>query len=277
MSGAMASRISRLWSLRPSHKYTKMETQDNDNRPAQSRPSFDECLNRIDSQRFTQWPNFTIEDELSQHDDRQSIKSAGAASTAQLFTLTRSPLQQPSSFFQRIKRMCTCFPVRDMSWLVGVTFSFGSVAFVINGFFLLLPTIAPTTVFSTEAPYATPASSVVGTLIFLVGGWAGVLEALNLERGGGLTVTEGVALEMTTRPVQKPEESDEKEPPIIGLAIFNTSPSQHSPEATVPSTTAKASQPALFGSPNFIHWPKSQELRTFYLRNLCFLAGLTQL
>ncbi|KAF8859892.1 hypothetical protein BDZ45DRAFT_589224 [Acephala macrosclerotiorum] len=179
--------------------------------------------------------------------------------------------------------MCTKFPWRDVSYLVGVSFTIGSAVFVVNGFFLLLPLIAPTTDFSTETPYATPASSVIGTLIFLVGSWVAVLEALNLGRGEPI-VTEGIPLESGTKSISK---KDDEEAVQIKVRDSSTdSSSSHSSEApkqhpiqavqsSIPPTPAP--QLAMLGSSTFIYIPTKQQLTNTYLRSLCLHASLIQL
>jgi hypothetical protein len=197
--------------------------------------------------------------------------------------------------------MCTKFPIRDTSWLVGASFSFGSTVFIVNGFFLLLPLIAPSTNFTGETPYATPASSVLGTLVFLIGAWFGVLEALNIKRGG-LPVTEGLALEVVEVSTHSRKLSDEesssdgesthKKPHLKVSALSSTTsfPINNSTQhLTLPhahtittiasysnATSSPAPQPTMIGDPNFIYWPTMHQLTTRYKHDLLFNGGLIQ-
>lgn len=261
------------------------------------RTSFDQSLERLEADKFTEWPNFTVEEDYRDQHDRHSIRSLGALSTAEVFFPHRTSGRRTNPVI-RIKRMCTRFPVRDMSWIVGISFTIGSAVFVANGFFLLLPLIDPSTDFSVETPYLTPASSVLGTLIFLGGSWAAVLEALNLKRG--MSVTKGIEVEMNAsteiRNATKSEiEVEEPKSPLHrhSHAHENTQsnpsvPSQsHSdinsmqqPES-IPSDTASDHEPeptlALVGSPTFIYLPSALQFRQTYAHSLVFLSSTIQL
>ena len=272
----MASRMLSFWRSGNSHKYTKMEDHLQDNMPITGRSSLDGSLDGIASDVSTQvWEDFKLNKDYGSQLDGPSVPSPATASSITLFVPGRISTQGGRGPFKRLKRMCTKFPYRDMSWLVGVVFSFGSSIFVINGFFLLLPLIGASTNFSNEVPYATPASSVLGTIVFLIGGWVGVLEGLNLKRGGDLVVTEGVAVEVFDMSELQPKTQDDfkSEPSSSSRSI----PVQNSSEiATSPHETT-STQPALLGSKNFIHWPSRQELISIYLWDLCFLTGLVQM
>lgn len=277
----MASKLSSFWQARTGPAYTRMPTQDPNDRPRTNRSSFEESLNRLDERNFTSWPNFSVDNHKTQSDD--------TASTADLFYPTRSPTQSKPGFFRRCTLMCTRFPFRDMSYLVGVSFTIGSAVFVVNGFFLLLPLIAPKTDFSTETPYATPASSVIGTLIFLVGSWVAVLEALNLDRGEPI-VTEGIPLESSTESISKKKGDEEAVQIKVRDSSTDSSSSQSSeppkqhPLPVVQSSNIQSSIPAapapqlaMLGSPTFIYIPTKQQLTNTYLRSVGFHASLIQL
>ncbi|CZR62899.1 uncharacterized protein PAC_12796 [Phialocephala subalpina] len=282
----MVSKLSAFWKARKAPAYTRMSTQDHDERPRTNRSSFEESLHRFDQRRFTPWPNFSVEDGFKPQTD-------DTISTAGLFYPTRSPTQSNPGFFRKCKLMCTKFPVRDMSYLVGVSFTIGSAVFVVNGFFLLLPLIAPSTNFSTETPYATPASSVIGTLIFLVGSWVAVLEALNLDRGEPI-VTEGIPLESSTESIFK--KGDEESIQIKIRDHSTDSSSSQASETSIKKPTPQfqssntlssniqsnipvspAPQPAMLGSPTFIYFPSTYQLTNTYLRSIIFHASVIQL
>lgn len=83
----------------------------------------------------------------------------------------------------RIKRMFTTFPYRDASWLTAIIFVLGSVDFIINAFFGLLPLVAPDTAFETEAIIAVPATIFIGAFMFLSAGILDLFGAFNADRG----------------------------------------------------------------------------------------------
>ncbi|KAE9365236.1 hypothetical protein N431DRAFT_549493 [Stipitochalara longipes BDJ] len=211
----------------------------NEHNPSGTRSSLDESLRPIGASSVPQWQNFPIEEEpKNQQDDQRS---------------TISTTQLP----RRLPQMGLLFPIRDISWIVAFSFTIGSTAFVVNGFFLLLPFIDPETKFPNETPYATPASSVLGAFIFLIGGYAGFLEALNL---GGEKVT--VTNTQSERPVQI-------RPLRASISTVQTGDAADEVQAT--------SLTPLLGDSAFVYLPTMHQLRKTYAHSLPFHAGWVQL
>jgi hypothetical protein len=284
-----AAMFSKMLSFRPwktRHKYTELEM--NAHAPTATRSSFHESLNRIGASTLTEWPNFPLEEEFKNQQDHQGASFA-TLETRSRFYPPRYVAPQESSFFKRLKRMWTLFPIRDISWIVAFSFMIGSTAFVVNGFFLLLPLIDPATNFPTETPYATPASSVLGTLIFLVGGYAGFLEGLNLKRRE-VTLTDGLdveAIEITEMRTELDEESSsqETEPKDDTGPALDEGAVQIWPLTSATSTTPLIDDthavqttdlPPLLGDFAFVYLPTKQQLFTIYARSLPFHAGWVQ-
>lgn len=91
----------------------------------------------------------------------------------------------PRQVLRGIKRTVTCFPVWDISWLVAMTFTLGSVVWVLNGFFSWLPVVAPSTEFDGEAKYAGGITAFIGAIVFFeVGSILLVIEAVNANQVG---------------------------------------------------------------------------------------------
>ncbi|KAK0105849.1 hypothetical protein ONS95_004363 [Cadophora gregata] len=258
-----------------------MESRTYGLRPHTNRSSFDDSKDRRSSS-LTKWPNMSVEDGLQNGRSR----SPGVHSTAELFYEAQPPKQQTIRPSQRIKQMFTRFPWRDMSWLVGVTFTVGSAFFIVNGLFLLLPLTNPSTIFDSEL-YWTGATGVIGGVIFILGGFAGILEALNLNRGAEVTVIEGITVDGDTSDIEmKSDEEAQRQinklvapfrDSTMDFPLRQTLPSNHSPSsAAANSKTTTATLPALYGSSTFIFWPNTPQLRTFYFRDLCFIAAIIQ-
>ncbi|PMD30851.1 hypothetical protein L207DRAFT_443062 [Hyaloscypha variabilis F] len=226
----------------------------NEHDPSATRSSFDESLGRIGASSLPEWPNFPFEEQLkNQQDDQQSTISATLTPKSRFYP-TRSSVQRGSGFFVRLKRMWTLFPIQDISWIVAFSFTIGSTAFVVNGFFLLLALIDPETNFLTETPYATPASSVLGTLIFLIGGYAGFLEGLNFGEKE-MAVTDG------ERSVQ-----------VQRLRVSTSTPQADDDSKEVQTSSLEP----LIGDSAFIYLPTMHQLRTTYTHSLSFHAGWVQ-
>jgi hypothetical protein len=285
MAPAMFSKMLNFRPWKTRHKYKQMEMDDHD--PAATQSSFNESLQRIGTSTLTEWPNLPFEEEYKNQQDDQGSALSAIPTIWSRFSPTRSPVRRSSSFFERLKRMWTLFPIQDISWIVAFSFMIGSAAFVINGFFLLLPLIDPETNFPTETPYATPASSVLGTLIFLVGGYAGFLEGLNLK-GKEMTITDGLdikAAEITEIRTKLDGEtsSEETDPesdvdPAQSERTVQVRPLRASTSKTQTNDTAvqTVSQAPLIGNPTFIYIPTTYQLLTTYARSLAFHAGWVQ-
>ncbi|KAH7312093.1 hypothetical protein BKA65DRAFT_558712 [Rhexocercosporidium sp. MPI-PUGE-AT-0058] len=272
-----------------------MESRTYGQRPGTDRSSLDGPLDRRHSS-LTKWPDVSVEEGLQ---NGRPMRSPGVHSTAELVYEAQPPKQQTTRPVQRIKQMCTRFPWRDMSWMVGVTFTIGSAFFIVNGFFLLLPLTNPSTVFDSQL-YWTGATGVVGGVIFILGGFAGVLEALNLNRGGQVTVIDGITLDgdVSDMELKSDEEamrhyshnSSNLVAPFRNSTLDfplrqpfpsnNNNSSSNSnapnPSAANPPSSTTATLPALYGSPAFIFWPNNPQLRTIYFRDLCFVAAVIQ-
>lgn len=286
MAVPMFTKVVNSWNSRTSPKYTKMESRTYGQRPHTNRSSFDDPMDRRSSS-LTKWPDVSVEDDLQ---NGRPMRSPGMHSTAELFYEAQPPKQQTTRPVQRIKQMFTRFPWRDMSWMVGVTFAIGSAFFIVNGFFLLLPLTNPSTNFDSEL-YWTGATSLVGGVIFILGGFAGILEALNLNRGGQVTVIEGIVVDGDTSDMEM--KSDEEAQRQINKAVApfrdstmdfplrqtRTLPSNNSPISSAANNNSNATTatlPALYGSSAFIFWPNTPQLRTIYFRDLCFIAAIIQ-
>jgi hypothetical protein len=83
-----------------------------------------------------------------------------------------------------ISRMFTQYPYYDVSWLVAVIFTFGSVVWCINAFFSFLPLIQPSSEFATETVYGGGITAFIGATIFEVGSILLMVEAVNENRTG---------------------------------------------------------------------------------------------
>jgi len=283
----MFSKMLNFRSWKKRHKYTELEMNEHD--PSRIRSSFDESLGRIGASSLPEWPNFPFEEELKdQQNDQQSTTSVTPTPKSRFYP-TRSSVKHSSSFFKRLRRMWTLFPIRDISWVVGFSFTIGSTAFVVNGFFLLLPLIDPETKFSTETPYATPASSVLGTLIFLIGGYAGYLEGLNF-REKEMVLTNGLDLENIEIPDIRTKVDDgtspqESEPRLdsdsaqsdgtVQLRSLRTSTSTIHTDGQV-NELQEASLAPLLGDSAFIYLPTVHQICTRYAHSLYFHAGWVQ-
>lgn len=85
---------------------------------------------------------------------------------------------------QGLLRMGTQFPYWDVSYLVALIFTLGSMVWVINSFFVFLPLVLPGTEFNNEILVGGGVSAFLGATIFELGSVLLMFEAFNENRGG---------------------------------------------------------------------------------------------
>lgn len=79
-------------------------------------------------------------------------------------------------------RMFTHYPYWDISYLVAVIFTLGSVVWVFNGFFVFLPIVAPKSTFTGEVADGGGITAFLGATIFEIGSILLILEAINADQ-----------------------------------------------------------------------------------------------
>lgn len=80
--------------------------------------------------------------------------------------------------------MITQFPYWDVSYLVAVVFTLGSVLWVFNAFFVWLPLVKPKTEFKNEISVGGGVTAFIGATIFEIGSVLLMFEAVNENRAG---------------------------------------------------------------------------------------------
>ncbi|KAH8685723.1 integral membrane protein [Tricladium varicosporioides] len=93
--------------------------------------------------------------------------------------LTPPPTSSLAQTFYGILRMFTWFPIWDVSYLVAVVFTIGSVCWCVNAFFVWLPLQDPRSEFKGEIVSAGGISAFVGATIFEIGSVLLMIEAVN--------------------------------------------------------------------------------------------------
>lgn len=130
---------------------------------------------------------------------RHALKVDYRAPTKETGYVVPPPTMTFRAVARGILRMVTCAPVWDVSWLVAVTFTLGSVIWIINAFFAWLPLVDPGTEFSGEVLLGGGISAFIGATVFEVGSVLLLLEAVNANQTGCF----GWALETELSKVEK--------------------------------------------------------------------------
>jgi len=196
-------------------------------------------------------------------------------------TPSHDPVPSPTSSLRRIlkniAKMFLYYPVWDISWWVAYIFTWGSIIWVINAFFSLLPFVAPSTTFPTEVLYGGGITAFIGATVFEIGSVLLMFEAVNENRAACF----GWAVEslihgsddqpsLSVRPAKEEcRHHHANKHNFVGKpqasASANTSASTSLPTAT--SNSARS----------WTWFPSAAELRSHYVHDLGFLACTSQL
>ncbi|KIX03089.1 uncharacterized protein Z518_06639 [Rhinocladiella mackenziei CBS 650.93] len=181
----------------------------------------------------------------------------------------------PREVLRNIKKTFTYFPVWDISWLVAFIFTLGSMVWVLNGFFVWLPAVAPSTQFHNEILYGGGITAFVGAIIFFeTGSILLVLEAINANNPGcfGWAVEQvldhengGKSKVRVTANRHHCRHHHQNRHNFVG----KSSPS------TVPEV--QSAGPDAQNGQSWQWFPSWHDLHTHYLHELGFLAGAVQL
>ncbi|KJZ70261.1 hypothetical protein HIM_10342 [Hirsutella minnesotensis 3608] len=139
------------------------------------------------------------------------------------------------SFLGGLKRVCTVYPYRDLQWIVALLFFIGSSAFAVRSLLILVPTMYQETALDDRIKAGFPTVTVVGAAILLFGNQMTIFAAFNINRG-----------------VEDKDENIEEK----GQSL------------------TEGYHPALLGSKEWTWWPPFAELKSDFLLNPAFRAGI---
>ncbi|KAK4944273.1 hypothetical protein LTR10_016386 [Elasticomyces elasticus] len=174
-----------------------------------------------------------------------------------------------------IRLTFTYFPVWDISWLVAFIFTLGSVVWVLNGFFVWLPVVAPSTEFDNEIYVGGGVTAFLGAIIFFeFGSILLFFEAVNTNNSGcfGWAVEQLVEEKEGGQPkfrlsasVDHCRHHHQNRRNFVGKSSYRLAE-----EAQLRKQTTKEGK-------SWMWFPSWHDLRTHYLHELGFLAGISQL
>lgn len=207
------------------------------------------------------------------------VKPAASANTQ---FHTPPVTSSPREVAQGIWRMFTYFPVWDVSYLVAVVFTWGSVIWVINAFFCLLPLTNPESTFKNEVLYGGGITSLIGATVFEVGSVLLMLEAMNKNHAGcfGWAITR-IPHDHNPQPSEKGQHRTHRLVPDHDGCTHhhnNRSTLVSSPKSNTPDTTnTSATKDSLEQSRSWSWLPTRNELRTKYTHDIGFIASSWQM
>ncbi|TVY49549.1 hypothetical protein LOCC1_G000536 [Lachnellula occidentalis] len=173
-----------------------------------------------------------------------------------------------------IWRMLSIYPYWDVSYLVAIVFTWGSVVWCINAFFVWLPLQSPSTEFKDEITSAGGISAFVGATIFEFGSILLMIEAVNENRSDCFGWAVDEVLEenglLRLRPDNCTHHHGNKKNLVgKGKALKGKPP--------LDTTMAPKEQPSSPSAKTWVWFPTLHELRTHYLKEVGFLACLSQM
>ncbi|KAJ5585280.1 uncharacterized protein N7459_005080 [Penicillium hispanicum] len=176
-------------------------------------------------------------------------------------------------------RMATSAPYWDVSYLVAVTFTLGSVIWIINAFFVWLPVADPHSAFGGESLLGGGITAFIGATVFEVGSVLLLLEAVNAHQAGcfgwavetELTKAEDGASQAVTEVKPTMDACQHHHANIRNLVGAGRDVIHHVSQGVAAGYVTSSPDGRSF------RWlPSLSELRTHYLHELGFLASLIQ-
>ncbi|KAE8442812.1 hypothetical protein EG329_002845 [Mollisiaceae sp. DMI_Dod_QoI] len=161
------------------------------------------------------------------------------------------------------------YPIYDISYLVAVIFTLGSVVWVINAFFVWLPLELPSSEFPGEIADAGGITAFIGATIFEIGSVFLMIEAVNEERADCF----GWAIEEVLEQGQK---LIRVSPDGCHHHHLNRRNLVGKGRAVIGRKERK-NEPTSKDARTWTWWPSWYELRTHYFKEVGFLACLSQM
>ena len=176
-----------------------------------------------------------------------------------------------------LKKMFTTFPYWDISYLVGLVFTIGSTVWILNAFFVWLPSAAPGTEFKNEIYWGGGLTAFIGAILFFeTGSILLIMEATNENTAGCF----GYAVEelFYDREVKS---SHRRFRPDTLKNCHHHHPNRHNLVGMGSNNGSDELQKYIgLSSASKWHWrllPTWADFRSHYSHELGFLAGLAQL
>ncbi|CAN8106486.1 unnamed protein product [Discula destructiva] len=183
------------------------------------------------------------------------------------------PTTTASALWSGIARMLLRYPIYDISYDVATIFTLGSVVWVINGFFVLLPLTNPSSTFPSESAWGGGVSAVVGATIFEVGSIFLMIEAVNENRVECFGWALERALSVEEPGLLRREEGGCRHHHVEKRALVT---SNGKGVAEGEGSDDEKMGPVARKGRTWTWWPSWYEMRTHYLRDIGFLACLAQ-
>ena len=184
-----------------------------------------------------------------------------------------------SAISKGILRMFTYYPYWDVSWHVAVIFTWGSIIWVINAFFVYLPDAQPQTLFNNEISYGGGITAFIGATVFEIGSVLLMLEAVNENESGcfGWALEQAWEGEKGTTMRLRPNEKicshhHTNKRNFVGKSDVQGTAESAASSDTENGQTGGAEKTEENEGRSWQWWPSNHALFTHYIYELGFLA-----
>ncbi|KAK7992488.1 hypothetical protein PG988_001282 [Apiospora saccharicola] len=187
----------------------------------------------------------------------------------------------PKQILCGIGRMAMRYPVWDVSYDVAIMFTIGSVIWVVNGFFAWLPLQSPSSAFAGETTLGGGITAFIGATVFELGSVLLMLEAVNENRtdcfGWALEKEVSAAAAAAATTLAAEEEGRDDRPRLLLRPQPSRCVHHHRDKHSFLSSKLTSQvYDEERAKRTWEWWPKRHELTTHYLREIGFLACLSQ-
>ncbi|KAK7530581.1 uncharacterized protein J3D65DRAFT_129134 [Phyllosticta citribraziliensis] len=211
--------------------------------------------------------------------DKSTLEDARGV---QVLRLLPQPPGHRSGVACALARACCMFPVWDISYLVALIFTAGRVIWVINGFFVFLPLIMPSSEFHNEILSGGGITAFTGATIFEISSILLMLEAVNENRTGCFGWALSIVLDQhgPNHSSSQPALDGEKSIHMVQLTPKRSTCEHHhanSRNLVGQDQHGASTNSELENEKSWCWFPSCTQLRTHYAYELGFWACLIQL
>ncbi|KIW08247.1 uncharacterized protein PV09_01174 [Verruconis gallopava] len=205
---------------------------------------------------------------------RHQLVTTPAKDLSEAKYLVPEKTSSPRIVLRTIGKMLTHYPYWDISWLVAFIFTWGSIIWVINAFFVWLPLEKPSTEFKNEVLTGGGITAFIGATVFELGSIFLMLEAVNENHEGcfGWAVKEVIDGRRKILDLRPGRDTCTHHHPnrknLFGKGYTNNHMRSSDEENSVPTMANKRS---------WTWWPSWNDLKTHYFHELGFLACSAQM
>lgn len=243
--------------------------------------AFERWTNDIKDTHVQLPPDCRIAYKWTSRNNRKGLHSLALSPSTRSFEHLLPPYYKSNSrwIMHNLRRMCTCFPFWDLSFLIAIFSTGGSLAWLINGLIIWMPTSDSASELPGQVTYGGGILAFCAVLLFLGNGCLALLESINEKRSQcfGWQVQEQSSYDNAPVVIIRPgacQHYHAKKDYFVGHETDYQTSYEQSPTSSSLTLAEKISARAQVTCSWLPSW---HEFKTHYCRDLGFLAAVTQL